>query len=61
MLVEIEKLMVGLYSEDKIWSRFVLELGKLNSTLGSVVPLAMFFKDTAQVYKLQVNKPRLPY
>ena len=37
--------MVGPYSEDEIWSRFVFELGKLNSTLGSVVPLAMFFNE----------------
>ena len=37
-------------SEDKMWSRYVFELvmtsrsyfGEMNSTLGSVVPLAMF-------------------
>ena len=42
--------MLGRYSGDEIWSKFVQELwydkrsyfGKQNSTLGSVVPLAMF-------------------
>ena len=49
-MVEILKLMPGRDSEEEIWSRFVFELvlwpirlfGKMNSTLGSVVPLAMF-------------------
>ena len=44
------KLMLGWYSGDEIWSKFVQELwydkrsyfGKQNSTLGSVLPLAMF-------------------
>ena len=42
-----EKLMLSRDSEDEMWSRFVFELviwsyfGKMNSTLGSVVPLAM--------------------
>ena len=48
-LVEILKLMLDRFSEDEIWSRFLLNFwydlrsyfGKLNSTLGSVVPLAM--------------------
>ena len=42
--------MLSRYSEDKMWSRYVFELvmtsrsyfGEMNSTLGSVVPLAMF-------------------
>ena len=50
-MVEILKLVLGRDSEDKIWSRFVFELVillkevtlvKQNSTLRSVVPLAMF-------------------
>ena len=45
-MVEISKLMLSQDSEDEIQSRFVFELaydfGKMNSTLGSVVPLAMF-------------------
>ena len=44
----VEMLMFGWDFEDETWSRFVFELviacyfGKLNLTLGSVVPLAMF-------------------
>ena len=38
--------MLSRYSEDEMWSRFVFDLksyfGKMNSILGSVVPLAMF-------------------
>ena len=51
MFVEILKLMLGRDSEDEIWSRFMFELViwlqeftfKMNSTLGSVVPLAIFY------------------
>ena len=45
--------MLGWDFGDKVWSRFVFELvsnpigyfGKMNSTLGSVVPLAMFMSN----------------
>ena len=53
--VEISKLVLGQYFEDEILSNFVVcdltgdvtkisYFGKPNSTLGSVVPLAMFYQ-----------------
>ena len=41
-LVEILKLMLGRYSEDEFWSKVCVRTCGMNSTLGSVVPLAMF-------------------
>ena len=51
-LVAILKLVLGWDYKEEIWSRFLFELvmwplgyfPKMNSTLGSVVPLAMFFQ-----------------
>ena len=41
-LVEVLKLMLNQDSEFEIWSRFVFRTCVINSTLGYVVPLAMF-------------------